>query len=93
MQCVVRGEEEDWWGWTWSLGESWCGVDEVIHPHNMTTTTTTTHAPCTTTYAPTHARPNPTPPNMYPLALHDTAAPLIHFQKMLKHYSLKFTLQ
>ena len=20
----------DWWAWTWSLGESWCGADEVI---------------------------------------------------------------
>ena len=33
LWCVILlgvGGEEDWWGWTGSLGESWFGVDEVI---------------------------------------------------------------
>ena len=51
-QCMdVLGEGEDWWAWTWSLGEDWFGAGgEVIyrlpfkpppqhHPHH--------HHPCT----------------------------------------------
>ena len=63
---------------------SGCELHAFSHPtthHHHTTTSLFTMHPCTN-HAPTHAQPslpvdpypNPTPPNLYPSGLHDTAA-------------------
>ena len=57
--------EEDWWGWTCALGESFFTnpPNHIIHAP--------THAQCS---LPVNPNPILTPPNMYPSELYDTTA-------------------